>query len=231
MLDYTKAAVAKIVDDLKRVGYIFNIVIQSLSIVYLVYAICVSAGILWANIALLTFSVVFFVFYLITHNKNGKQVRQIYKATKRACKWIKLSIRAFTLGIMMYSLYAATTHTTAVSVILTALMVVGWTLQVLLEIVLAFAESRFEILIAGIQADFENAIKPVQSVGNFLKKVTGQEVEPDKEPTRARKILDKRVSEVRAERKKKKEEKRGFFSRFAKKNPEAASDESSNGQK
>ena len=63
MFDYTKAAVKKTVEDFKKLDYVRNVATQILYIVYLIYAVCVSAGKLWADIPLLALAVAYFLYY------------------------------------------------------------------------------------------------------------------------------------------------------------------------
>ena len=87
-------------------------------------------------------------------------------------------------------------------------MVIGWVLQVIFEIVVNVIESYKELILTGFETDIQAILKPVNSVGNFLKKMTGQEVEPTPEPTKKqlkqRSVLEKTMESVR---KKKAEEK------------------------
>lgn len=211
MLDYTKAAFYKTVEDFKRVGFFYGIVMQALYIGYLVYALCVGAGVLWANVALLAACSLYLIFYLVTEGK--KHFKQARKITKRSFKSLKLIINAFSLGVAIYGIYAATTHLTPMSVILTGLMAITWILHLVLELALVFTENRIELIVTGMQADFEPVTSTVHNAGNFIKKITGQEIEKQEEapPSRARRILDKRVLRQRAERKKNQNGIFGFF--------------------
>lgn len=208
MFDYTRAAVDKTISDCKAFAHIYSIAVQILYIVYLIYAIFAPAGIVWVNIALLSVSLCYFVFYLVTHGKNGKAKKELKVTAKHAYKIFKLSMRAFALCVMVYGIYIATTHITTVSVILAALAVVGWTLQVIFELAIYFIESHARLIMAGVEADKENLTRPIKAVSDFVKKLSGKEEEPKSEPkpSKFRRLLDSRVSF--AKEKKKKEEKR-----------------------
>ena len=56
-----------------------------------------------------------------------------------------------------------------------------------------------------LDADVENLLKPVKTVGNFFKKAMGQEVPPSAEPSKRRLWLDKKMSERRELAKQEKE--------------------------
>lgn len=204
MLEYTRMSIQKTVDDFKTFFYFYNVASQLFYIGYLIYAICTRAGVLAVNIILAIVSAAYFIFYMFAYDNFEAEMR---KSTGKLFKWFKLAVRAFTLGVMVYGIYAATTHITVVSVVMSGLMLLVWVFQVLLELCVAFVESRAKLIIAGIEADIDNLLKPVHAVGNFIKKATGQGVEEKKEPSRHRKVLDKLVGLKRAEKQKEREEK------------------------
>ena len=205
MLEYTKAAIKQTADDFKKVDYVRNVVTQILYIAYLIYALIAGSGYLWANIPLFLLSVGYFVFFLIaTQKRTEKKLKAVVKTVFTRCKQI---IKFFTLGLMVYGIWLTAENVTPLSLILSSLMIVGWVLQILFEIILKFFSNRINLIIEGLEADYENKTKPARNVGNFFKKITGQEVEV-KEPTKARLLLDKKVVEARETKKREKVEKK-----------------------
>ena len=73
-----------------------------------------------------------------------------------------------------------------------------WVLQVLMELVGYVFEDKKDLFLAGINMDLENIKKPVTEVGNFFKKVTGQQIPPEDPPTKEEKMLEKRVQRNKA---------------------------------
>ncbi|MBQ7924235.1 MAG: hypothetical protein IJ329_02900 [Clostridia bacterium] len=201
MLDYTKAAIRKTVDDFKRVDYVRNVVTQVLYILYLGYACYVPIGVFWANVALLALSVSYFVFFMIM--TGGQPLRPPKKTQKFVAILFKRSkqlLKLYTLGVTVYGIYSTTKAVTPIGVVLSALMIVGWLLQIIFEVLIRIFTSRAQLIIEGLEADYENLVKPVKSVGNFFKKITGKEVEQPKEKSKTRVWLDKKVEENRAEK-------------------------------
>lgn len=207
MLDYTLSAIDKIVKDLKRISYCFTLLMQLLYISYLIYAIAAPSGILAVNIVLCLLSVAYLIFYLITQGSEKKRVKHAYYQTKRAFKWFKLAIKAFTLGIALYGIYATVNEAniTPLSVILTALMVVAWTLQVILEAVLFFIIKEKDLLLTAINADIEAFKRPINIVNGFVDKLKGESAEAPALQSKNRIMLDNMVAQ---KREKKREEKR-----------------------
>ena len=177
---------------------------------YLAYAIAVRAGILWANAALLVLSVIYFIFYLVTYSRSGKQAARVKRAAAGTVKWSKLAIKAFTLGVSVWGVYIAMEHFTPISALLMTSSALGWVFGVVLELAIRYAESKFQLIMEGVETDVKNIAKPVTSTVNFVRRVTGKEVE-DKtpsEPSKKRLLLDKLVDAERKKREQKKEEER-----------------------
>ncbi len=205
MIDYTKAAIEKTVADLKRFGFMFNIATEIFSILYLIYAIAVGGGYLIANIILAILSLSYLIFYVITQNNHDAKSARIL--TKAAYKWVKLGIKAFTLGVTVYGIYIATEHVTLISIVMASAMVISWTLNVILTISINYFSSKAKFIIAAIEADFENILRPVEKVGNFIKRVRGQEIEEKPAPDKTRILLERTVYEYREKKKAEKAEK------------------------
>lgn len=194
MFDYTKAALQKIQDDFNRFIYRFSFASQILYIVYLLYMIFAPAGILWANIALLTISVAYFVIFLIaTVDKLSKRMKKLKKISQNIHTRTKLLIKLFTLGVNLYGIYAATANVTPFSIILTTLSILAWVLQALFHVIKIYIVDRFNLLLTGAKADIE----PIERV---IKKITRKPIEEQTEKSKHRLLLDKKVEQSRAER-------------------------------
>ena len=209
MLDYTKMAIKQTITDLKRTDYIRNVATQVIYIIYLIYTLIAGAGYLAANIVLLVLSVSYTVFFL-TMTSCGKtpEGKNVKNAGTKIYVWAKRLIKLFTLGLTIYGICTAVEKVTPLSVILAALMIVGWILQIVFEVLIKILTNRVNFILEGLEADLDNMLKPVRSVGNFFKKVTGKEVAPPKEPTKNQLKLKAKVEAFRAEQKRKKEEER-----------------------
>lgn len=209
MFDYTKAAVQKIGDDFKRLVYICNILTQIAYIAYLFYAVFSPVGIPWANITLVSIAVAYFVFFMImTRGRALYSKRKMHIVVSKIFKYSKLLLKLFTIGVMLYGIYSTTQNPKPFGVILSAFMIVGWLLQLIFEIISAILIPRFQLLVSALEADKDELTKPVKAVGNFFKKLAGKEIEPEKEKSKSRLWLDKKVEETRAQRKDEKEKER-----------------------
>lgn len=201
MLDYTKVALNQIETDVKKVSLVSNVISQLVYIAYLVYTLLVKAGVFTVNVILLVLSVGYFAFFLYATSQEMKD--KIKRTVRLVYKRCKQFIRLYTLGVMIYGLCLTAGNASTASVVFTVLMALGFLVDIALEFFVKYFISRSHMLLEAMKADFETATKPVRTVGNFFKKITGHET-VEEEPTKERKILDKKVSEIRDERKNKK---------------------------
>lgn len=206
MLDYTKTAWNKITEDFKRLLFVIGLMMQLVYIGYLIYSLVVGAGVLIANIFLLAVSSAYLIFWLIMSKRETADDKQTKKLIGKVFKRCKKIIKLVTLGIAVYGIYTTATNVTPLSVVITALMIVGWVLQALCEIVYNYVVKKGEILLEGLKADWESATKPAKAVGNFFKKLAGKEVEEPKPPSKLRLWLDEKVAARRVEKKEQKKQ-------------------------
>ena len=200
MFVYTRATIDKIVNDLKRATTVFNFSGQLVYISYLIYAIFAPVGLIYINVPLLVASVLYFAFYLIYFKKSGS----VQNAVKHSYKWIKITAKAFTLGVTLYGIYTATTHITSFSVILTTLMIIVWIVTLAIEITTLVVEYYAAMFKEALAADVGEITKPVQAVGNVVKKIVGIEApsEPkNNEPSNRLKKLAGKFREKKARQK------------------------------
>lgn len=195
MFDYSRAAIAIILEDIKKWSKIFKIVFSIFTLLYLSYSIIVDNGIFHINIALISLYVIYTILELVTYRRQMKRFKKI---VERSYKWSALSLKAFTLGTLLYGVYVGTHDLTGLSMILTTLMIILWTLQVLLEIIIFVMEPKVKLMLAGILYD----AKPYINIANFVKKesvvVNYEEFEKEYD------ILKKKINEMKPKKVRKK---------------------------
>ena len=190
MFKYTREAINKIIDDFKLLSKIFKYTSQVATIAYLTYSIIFNVGNFYANIILLILFVGYVIFDFVVSDEGNKFIK---KVVKRTVNWLKISIRAFTLLVLIYSIYTATTNASAITIIMATLMIIVWVLQVLLELVISVVEDEKDLVLAGLKKDIDDIKKPVTDVGNFFRRVAGQEIIEQEDESREIKILKKRM--------------------------------------
>ena len=203
MFKYTRESISLIIEDFKKYCKIFKCGSLIFTTLYFIYAIFNNVGIMAVNIVLAGMFLLYTIFEFATRHTNFKLTR---KYTKRTYHWIKLSIKAFTLGSLLYSIYTATTHVSAITTIIATLMIIMWVLQLLLEIIIEIIENKAELLIESFNQDVEDLKKPVTFVSNTFKRLKGEEIE-QKQKSKKIQMLEERINEKKEKKKSEKEAK------------------------
>lgn len=214
MFKYTRASIDAIIDDIKKYCNTFKYVSLLVTIGLFTYASIMKFGYFWVNIGLLIFFVLYGLFELVTFNKSFRTAKKLVRRTYR---WTKIAINTISLAGVVYGVYMANNSSSAITIILTTLMIILWVLQVLFEIVLEICENRKDLVIDawnedinvmkdGVQNVKDTVMKPINSVNNFIKKVKGEEVEEPEEPKERKKNKNiRRLDEIIEKKRLKKE--------------------------
>ena len=208
MFDYTKMIFEKTVKDIKAVAYISNVATQVTSLIYLLYTLIAGKGFWYVNALLLALSTAYFVYFLHSSNHESKN-KQLDKKLRKIYTRVKQAIKFFPLAVALYSLCLTVEHANPFTLISTAFMLITWLLQLIFDVLGTIIGNRLELFKEAIEADMGEITKPVKSVGNFFKRVTGQELEEEKEPSKNRIWLDKQIvdyREAKAEKKRREQE-------------------------
>lgn len=194
MFKYTRESINLLLEDIKKYMKIFKYGSLIFTTIYFIYALINQTGIFEVNIILASLFVIYSLFEIATHKVDIKITK---KVVKRVYNWIKLALKAFTLGSMLYSIYISTTNVSAISTIIATLMIILWVLQFLLEIVVEVVENKVELILEAIGEDWNNfkstITKPITVVTNSIKKLKGEEIEPEPEKSKNIKKLDMRI--------------------------------------
>ena len=181
MLDWlrfpkTIFAAKKSLQDIKNVGFLFQLVTALVSIGYFIYALVTDTGLVWANAVALSLLVVFNVVRFTTREVPEKRSNR--KTLKKVYRWIHIAIRAFTLAVMLYGVYAATSSNTqnqqtfALTVIYASIMVMMWIIQLVLEVILDLLDSKIEYITREFHKDMEpimqDHVEPVMAKVNMV---------------------------------------------------------------
>lgn len=200
MLDYSLTAFNKIKNDFLRIKRFFDVLIPLFPIAFLTYSVITTAiakdFMVWVNAVSLALALAYYVFHLVvTFRKADKELKRLVKTIYKICV---RAIKFFTLAVSIYGLWVSMDNLNPLSLILTILSLVGWLLQVVLDIILYIINRYATFLKEAIMADIDELKKPVTTVSNFFKKMTGKEVE-EKEISKTRAKLDEMVNERKAE--------------------------------
>ena len=195
MLDYTKAALSKTIEDFKKLGHSFTVLSNIAYIGYLIYALCTSHTFFIVNIILLCISTAYLLFYLII-TRFGKDLdghKSEKKSVNKIVAWAKNCMKFYTLGTMLYSIATVQDSVNGLQLILLTLQVLCFIMQLLFTLICHVVEKRMELFKTAFDMDVQQIAKPVTAVGNFFKKVSGHEVEPTPAPTKTQIMLTERA--------------------------------------
>ena len=180
MLDWLKfpntiQATKKSLQDIKNTSFVFQLVTALVSTGYFIYALIVETGLLWANALSLSLIIVFNIIRFTTKDIPEKKADK--KVLHTAYRWTQIVIRAFTLAVMLYGVYAATSDssensTFALTIIYASVMVTMWIVQLILEIVIDLIGSKLEYISQEFQKDMDpimhDHIEPVMTKVNYV---------------------------------------------------------------
>ncbi len=197
MFDYTKAVFNKTMSELKLFERIWTISTLGVYIAYLIYAISAGSGFLVANIVLLVLSALYFAFYLVMIIKGLELLKAKRRLAKKSYKYSKYVINSITLFSALYSIWLSPYDVHPFKLLITVFMAIMLVVQLALEVSVTIVEKRFNMFIEAFYADIEFVTKPVNTVKNVFKKITGQEVESEKERSKDRVYLDELVEQNR----------------------------------
>ena len=203
MLDYTKAALSKTIEDFKKLGHSFTVLSNIAYIGYLIYALCTSHTFFIVNIILLCISTAYLLFYLII-TRFGKDLdghKSEKKSVNKIVKWAKYGMKFYTLGTMLYSIATVQDGVNGLQLILLTLQVLSFIMQLLFTLICHVVEKRMELFKTAIEMDWQKAIKPVTAVGNFFKKVSGKEVDSTPAPSKTQIMLTERAQTAKEQAK------------------------------
>lgn len=201
MFDYTMTAVEKIKSDFQKIMFACSVLVQGLYVAYLIAALFSGAGNPIVNGVLLGICAPYLAFYLVMYFRESKGAKKTKQIVAVFYKRSKQLIKFFTLAASIYAIWLTGGNANHFTVLITAFMLVSFVLQILLEIVYRFVIDRLYLLVEGFKADVEPITKTVKMTGNLIKKLKGEEIEPEEEErNKHREWLDKKVTVYRTKR-------------------------------
>ncbi|MBQ3063179.1 MAG: hypothetical protein IJC99_00035 [Clostridia bacterium] len=204
MLKYSRASVGVIKQELASISFFVTLLSTLLMMTYLVYAIVVGYGILAANIALCMITAINFCTYILMHRAEKRGVKNTRNWIKHACRIAKLCINAVSIATIAYAVVTTPDEVSAGTLVLLPMMIIFWVLQAILEMVTLYVKSRIDLLLAGLQLDFDHVITPIAKVKNMMSAVMGEaSEEPAPVSAHHERLLKRRAEQAEVARKEK----------------------------
>ncbi|MCQ2776562.1 MAG: hypothetical protein MJ217_02440 [Bacilli bacterium] len=173
MFKYSKAALGIIEDDFVRFYHIFQYSFILLTIGYFTFAYFVGIGNKIIDLIFIALNALYLIYCIFIKKILSRKAK---KKVKRTFNWIKIAVKAVSLGISIYAIYiTSTSEIKPISIILLVLMIIFWILQVLLEIIVEIISRKIRFLESAIAEDFKKFSKPYHKVTDFFHKLKGEE--------------------------------------------------------
>ena len=208
MFKYTLAALEKVKNDVLTVLYWINTISMISYIAYLGSAIYQGSGNTIINIILLVVTLVYYGMILVLDRNVERKTKKVKKKVQQAYGYFKLIMKAVTLGITVYGIYMLTTEINIFTIASTLLMAAGWILQVLFEIIKILVAREIDYIVQGFLIDIE----PITNTVNFVKKLSGKEIEPshikEEVKTKLTNAIEYKKEKIRIAKEELKEQKR-----------------------
>ncbi|MBQ8374874.1 MAG: hypothetical protein IJX98_04790 [Clostridia bacterium] len=202
MLENTKAAWTKTVNDFKRLIFIWTVATNAVYLAYLIFAIVAGNGNLVANILLAAASLAYLVFFLVitSFGKEPDGKKTLKKRGAKIFSWAKKLIKIYQFGVMLYGFMSIDGSVSVFYILFMALMIGGFVFQLLFELLFAIVSRRFKLFMDGLEADLETVKKPVRDVGNFFKRIVGKQPDPAPTPNANQEMLHQMVENEKREK-------------------------------
>ena len=198
MFDYTMTAVEKIKKDFQKIIFVCSVLVQGLYVAYLIAALFSGAGNPILNGVLLGICVPYLVFYLVMYFRESQGVKKTKQIVRIVYRRSKQLIKLFTLAASIYAIWLTGDNPNHYTILITAFMLVSFVLQILLEIVYKLVVDKLNLLVEGFKTDIEPITNTFKGASNLIKRIKGEEIEPEKEKNKHRIWLDENVRDYRS---------------------------------
>ena len=205
MLDHTRAALEKIKRDITVFSRIYTVVLQSVVLIYFTAALLLHKGYFAVNAVGLSVTLFYLVFYLVTIRSSGRVALGRRRRVKRIVKLIKLSLSAFTLAAILYSVFTASfaegEGVTPFTVVTLPILLIVWVLQLIIEVLKYYISAELDLFADGMKMDAEKVSAPINALKNRVHRFFDEKTAPPAEiDEKNREMLTERVNEKRERR-------------------------------
>jgi len=202
MFECTKIALKETENDLKKVDYIRNLLSQIIFLCHTIYQIVlnfIDKFVLWQLILYSIFTLLTFIYLIftliLTDYKNFKIKSTPYQKFEKGFKILKRIVRIYSLIMAISATCNLANNVNAFNLIITALLIVSFVLQIVFEILIKIIQTRVNYIIDALKADIDVAFNPVNKVLTFFGK------KEESKESKNQKILKLKAEENKMEEK------------------------------
>lgn len=214
MFKYTRSMVGDSFDLIKRLIFVFQIVIQFLYLAYITYRIIDNVGRFSFNIALLVLSLIYLIAILATrrefYTKEQLFKRNIFKWIVKGSKYI-LNGLVITMSIIEL---INNPEVSNVNILVTVLMMMGLVLMFIFDMVVLIIDKQVSLIDAAILYDIDN-FKKDHKIFTLAIKGMGLDLHAEYPSYQEKKMKDK-LHKIKREQDDKKARKRAFRRKYQK---------------
>ena len=172
ILTNSKAALLSVWHEIKRIFFTFGIILNLSYISLAVYSLVAGRGYMPLNIAFITLSIAYFIYYILTYNDKAKKKQK--KKMKKLYKLLRYFVNTVTLSFVVYGCFVTAEKVNFISLFLVVISVIGWFISGLFAIISAYVDSRIELVVTAFSVDRE---EPKKKIKAFINKIIGREEE------------------------------------------------------
>lgn len=155
----TYGVIVKLKKDLDIIQKVVDFIVQIIFLGFYAYSIYSNLNntlLLTIYIVLLSVSLAYFIFYIVTLNNKSKIFkRKIKYKVKKSVKYTKLLTSAITLGLAVYEL--ANYETSDFTKILTIVSGISFGIQILIEFATMFINKYIDLFTESVKMDYEES--------------------------------------------------------------------------
>lgn len=215
----TYGVIVKLKKDLDVIQKVVDFVVQIIFLGFYAYSIYSNLNntlLLTIYIVLLSVSLAYFIFYIVTLNNKSKIFkRKIKYKVKKSVKYTKLLTSAITLGLAVYEL--VNYETSDFTKILTIVSGISFGVQILIEFATMFVNKYVDLFTESIKMDYEeselikNTVKTISKAKDIKENPLGEllaavDIIPEKLSNKKNNTdVDKVVDELTPEQRKTRE--------------------------
>lgn len=208
MFEYSRSAVNSSFDFVKKIIFVFQIIIQIVYISYISYRVFSNTGNEIINYVLLIAATIYLVIYLITNSEfYTNKIIIVRKVSRRIFKTIKyiISIYTITLAIIVLSQNDTTDN---ITMLLTLLMIVGLIASILFDVLLILIDNQIQLVNNAFLYDIENIRENKRFTTTALKTVLKIDLEELFPKVQSNRMINrvKKVNDIQKDKKDRKEE-------------------------
>lgn len=201
MFKHTRAVLAKILSDLRKIAYICFFIVQFLYVAFLGISLLRNSGILIVNIILLVASITYIALKIVSYQTDFKNEKKITKIGDTYYRYIKLGAKIFSVLTMLYGFFIASEQQNSWSLVVMLATSLLCVVQILIECAIQFIENRWELLVDAFKYD----LAPIYKITDFLQKQRGDETtvwgDADKNAEKIKNITKEFKKEEKAKKK------------------------------